>query len=76
MSQNEMFWYLQLQFLARSSMCLADTFNGIRYGGMYKENAHSRKMIALLGKDPYSWTEEEHDCLATHIAIQLSGIET
>jgi hypothetical protein len=57
-------------------MCLADTFNGIRYGGMYKENAHSRKMIALLGKDPYSWTEEEHDCLATHIAIQLSGIET
>jgi hypothetical protein len=75
MTQLEIFWFLQLQFLVRSSMSLADVFNGIRYGGMYEENKHTKKMIGLLGKDPYMWTNEEHDCLATHLAVVLSGIE-
>lgn len=75
LTQTEMFWYLQLQFLARSSISLADAFNGLRYGGMYNINKHTKKMILLLGKDPYTWTQEEHDCLATHLAVHLSGIE-
>lgn len=71
----QMFWHLQLQLLARSSASLADVLNGIRYGAMYIENDKSRKVISLLGKDPYLWTEDEHDCVATHIAIQLSNLE-
>ena len=73
--KTEIFWLLQLQFLARSSASLADIFNGIRYGSMYSESQYTKKLIYLLGKDPYLWTEEEHDCLATHLAVHLSNIE-
>lgn len=73
--QTEMFWYLQLQFMARSSRSLADAYQGIRYGQMYVRNAHSAKMERLLGIDPFLWSEEDHNCLATHLALQLSGME-
>lgn len=72
--QTIMFWYLQLQFMARSSRSLVDVWQGIRFGGMYS-SPFSMKMYELVRKGCYDWTEDEHNCLATHLAIQLSGIE-
>lgn len=73
--QTEMFWLLQLQFMARSSQSLADIFNGIRYGALFVRNKHAIKMEKLLGIDPFLWTEEQHNCLATHLALQLAQVE-
>lgn len=73
--QTIMFWNLQLQFMARSSDSLLDVYEGLRFGGMYKNNKYTQKMEQLRHRYGHLFTEEEHNCLATHLALQLSGLE-
>ena len=73
--QTIMFWNLQLQFMARSSDSLLDVYEGLRFGGMYKNNKYTQKMEQLRHRYGQLFTEEEHNCLATHLALQLSGVE-
>lgn len=71
------FWNLQLQFMVldRFSLgCIALYYIG---NGAYKLNEYTRKMKALSDKARWSelkFTQDEHDCLATHLALQLSGL--
>lgn len=71
--QTVMFWNLQLQFMERSFESLKDVYKGLRYGSMYVQNSHTGKMDRLLHQNVCS--EEDRLCLATHLALQLSGIK-
>ena len=43
---------------------------------MYVKNEYSKKlMYKYLYQSPTFLTEEDKECLATHIALQLAGID-
>lgn len=69
-----MFYYLQLQFLNMDQLSLLDIFSGLKYSDIYIKNKFTKKFEALFEKMD-DLTKEEMECLATHLAVQLSGME-
>jgi hypothetical protein len=72
--QTETFWLLQLQLLEMSRWHLRLTFWSIQHLPTYKKNKITHK---LSSKVDHTWNydEETRQCLATHIALQLAGVE-
>lgn len=74
--QTEMFWNLQLQFFEMNDIQLITTFAAYWASDNYVYNKHSNKVLDIHNGFidhpflPY-W---EHECLATHLALQLSGL--
>lgn len=76
--QTEMFWYLQLQFLSMSRFSIGAIALYYFGSGMYKPNIKTQKAKRLADAarwDTFHYTKEDHECLATHLALQLAGIE-
>jgi hypothetical protein len=76
--QTEMFWLLQLQFLSlkKDSEAAYNTLYGIYFSPIYKKNKHTRKVKRLMfSRGIYNWTDADFECLCTHFALQLAGVE-
>jgi len=77
------FWNLQLQFIDLSPYNLLKIFDSIRHTPMYKTNKDTKKFDQILTDHMRTvFTKRRHESmmkdrydLATHIALQLSGIE-
>lgn len=70
--QTIMFWNLQLQFMDMERSVLRAVFDFYRDSKAYRRNEHTKKLVRLLNR--LSWSEAEYNCLATHLALQLSGL--
>lgn len=70
--QTISFWNLQLNLLAMDSLNVGIIFNALLSSSIYKRNKYTKKLEEL---DVFSLTEKQHQCLCTHIALQLCGIE-
>jgi hypothetical protein len=79
--QTETFWLLQLQMLERSVFMLQMELITLAQSGLYKKNSHTKKFGKFVfnyfhfHKLPQDYTEDDHNCLATHLALQLAGVE-
>lgn len=76
--QSVHFWHLQLQFMAMEKLSEAayNTLYGIYFSPIYKPNNFTRKIRNLMFLKGHSfWNDEDFNCLCTHFALQLSGIE-
>lgn len=78
--QTETFWLLQFQFLSmdKDSECAFNMLYGIRYSDLYKKNRYTHridKTLHTLRWKMDTWTEEQFECLCTHFALQLAGVE-
>jgi hypothetical protein len=76
--QTEMFWLLQLQFMSmnRTSESSFNTLWGLYFSPLYKPNKHTRKIKKIMFDSVRrQWTEDEFNCLCTHFALQLAGVE-
>lgn len=75
--QTVMFWHLQLQFMQMQVYHLGCTWNSVTTLPTYCRNEHTTKacVIALKALTKGYLTDKDRECLATHISIQLSGIE-
>lgn len=72
--RTEMFWYLQLQFLNMTNVDLHNLFWAVRGSVIYKKNKYTEKLSNIV-QLTYSYDNDTRDCLATHLALQLAGIE-
>jgi hypothetical protein len=70
--QTETFWTIQLSLLEMSSYTLILLFNRYQHDGMYVKNKYTKKLQQLK---IFSISEEDRQCLATHLALQLCGID-
>jgi hypothetical protein len=68
------FWHLQLQFFDMDELSLFDLFTGIKHSSIYKKNKFTEKFEKMLDVS-YQMSEKDIECLSTHLALQLSGIE-
>jgi hypothetical protein len=72
--KTELFWFLQLQFLEMNQWHLRTSFWAIQSLPVYKPNKITYKLKNKVD-GTYQYDEETRQCLATHLAIQLSGVE-
>lgn len=80
--QTVMFWYLQLQFMEMEFNDLLSVYVSIKCSPTYVVNKHTSKINDIMddyARSLYSSAKVSFDdkipCLATHLALQLSGIE-
>lgn len=76
--QTEMFWLLQLQFMSmdRASESFFNIMWGLYVSPLYEPNKHTRKIKKIMFDSVRrQWTEDEFNCLCTHFALQLAGVE-
>lgn len=74
--QEVMFYALQLQFLAMTRSDLRAISFGFYDSSVYKDNAFTNKFETMLFKKKrYDWSEDDHACVSTHLALQMSGLE-
>lgn len=76
--QTEMFWLLQLQFMSmdRHTEYVYNMMWGLYFSPIYRPNKHTRKIKRIMFESrSYLWTEDEFNCLCTHFALQLAGVE-
>jgi hypothetical protein len=70
------FWHTQLQLFQLSTREVLSMFYVIYGTDMYVKTEYSKKlMYKYLYQSPTLLTEEDKECLATHIALQLAGID-
>lgn len=74
MEQICYFWHLQLQFFEMDELSLTDLFTGIKHSDIYKRNKFTKKFEKMMDYS-YSMSQDDMECLATHLALQLSGVE-
>jgi uncharacterized membrane protein (DUF106 family) len=72
--QTEQFWHLQLQFLEVTSLGLSLHFRQLVQYEIYSENKHTKKIRNYTSGLGICMTEEQRQCVATHLALQLSGL--
>lgn len=75
--QTIMFWNLQLQFMEMDRFRLGCMVMYYMGSGVYQSNEYTNKISKLSDKArwlDHSFTQDEHECLATHLALQLSGL--
>lgn len=79
--QTETFWLLQLQMLEKSTFMLQMELLHLFHSRTYVKNKHTKKFGECVfnffhfHKLPQDYTENERQCLATHLALQSSGVE-
>lgn len=74
--QTIQFWNLQFQFLELNSWDLFSMYISIRNNTVYRPTKLTQKLDRLS----VDWRdkpikEKERQCLATHLALQLAGVE-
>lgn len=72
------FWNLQLQFMSMDTLDLVDLFLSLNpYFNRTKHVKKAyRKCLKLLSDyNLFGLNQDEHNCIATTLAIQLSGLE-
>lgn len=73
--QTIMFWNLQLQFMEMSSFTLSHIIAQLEYNELYCKNKFSKSIKKIRSKIINGrLSEKDHNCLATHLALQLSGL--
>jgi hypothetical protein len=80
--QTIMFWTLQLQFMEMDIRDLLSMYISIKSLPTYIENSHTSKMNGIMDNESRFWsgnkeakpTEDDRQCLLTHISLQLSGL--
>jgi hypothetical protein len=70
--QTETFWIVQLTLLELNSGSLGLILTSLLASDMYRRNKYTKKMEDL---EMFSMSEEDRQCLATHLALQLCGID-
>ena len=81
LQQTLMFWDLQLQFFQVNIYGLFRIMSVLKRSKLYVENKYSKKMERILTKmlkerlKSTEISEEDKQCVATHLALQLAGIE-
>lgn len=70
--QTLMFWNLQLQFMSMDQHDLRVIMDFYMETKIYVRNNYSKRVRRLL--NTLVWTEDDHNCVATHLALQLSGL--
>lgn len=76
--QTIMFWNLQLQFMSMDRFYLGCVALYHMSSSTYVRNSYSNKAKRLSNYarwESCKFTENQHNCLATHLALQLSGVE-
>lgn len=73
--QTEMFWLLQLQFLSNYPMWVMPIFRGLFHSDSYVKTKFSNKIHKILIQDDLDLSHEQFECLCTHFALQLAGVE-
>lgn len=74
--QTIMFWTLQLQFMEMSPFLMYLAFKQLELSGLYVKNKYTKRTLKLLPKVLNNTLgKNQKQCLATHLALQLSGIE-
>ncbi len=69
------FWYIQLQLFQLSTSEIVNLFYLVYGSNLYIKNEYSKKFInKYLYQFPSLITEDDKECLATHIAMQLTGL--
>lgn len=71
------FWYLQLQFLQLSKHKLLSLFYLMRHSEIYIPTKHTIKFdekYLLRSVDYREISQKDFECLATHLALQMAGI--
>ena len=72
------FWHIQLQFFQLSKHKLISIFYSIRHSEMYIPNKYTSKFdqkYIFTSVDYNEISQKDLECLATHLALQLAGIE-
>lgn len=75
------FWNVQLQLLEMYPGSLLNLLSSMVESGVYKRTSKSKKFgkITKTGFVPsrthFLMGEEDRQCLATHLALQLAGVE-
>lgn len=71
------FWHLQLQFLASFPKSVALSYASYIASDMYKANSFTSNVINITAKISagYEVPHKDFECLCTHFALQLAGIE-
>jgi response regulator RpfG family c-di-GMP phosphodiesterase len=76
--QTETFWLLQMQFMELTSFVLASLMQDLLDSGSYRANRHTNRAKKILDKvyrRGWDVTTGDTYCLATHLALQLAGVE-
>lgn len=76
------FWNLQLQFMEMDLRSLLSMYISIKDSGLYTVNFHTKKINDIMDNEARFWggnkkakpSEDDRLCLATHLALQLSGL--
>lgn len=74
--QTIMFWNLQLQFMGMSEASLYHIYQSLIYSKLYVKNNKSKIIGHIVGEfsENYIMSEDDRLSLATHLALQLSGL--
>ena len=70
--QTQTFWTIQLTLLELDGPNLALIHAAMMSSCMYKRNKYTEKLQSLK---MFSMSEKNRQCLATHLALQLCGID-
>jgi hypothetical protein len=70
--QTRMFWTVQLTLLELDGPSLALMLASLLSSDTYRRNKYTEKLQSL---EMFDMSEKDRQCLATHLALQLCGIE-
>jgi hypothetical protein len=70
--QTRMFWIVQLTLLELDGASLAVMLASLLSSNTYKRNKYTEKLQSL---EMFTMSEKDRQCLATHLALQLCGID-
>lgn len=71
------FWHLQLQLLQLSTHKLLHIYYSVRFSNIYVPNEHTNKFdekYTFRSVDYAEISQKDFECLATHLALQMAGI--
>lgn len=72
--KTELFWYLQMQFLDTQEFVISQIMRRMLSSNQYIEHYYYTSIIKrLLNRE--NPTQEEFECICTHLALQLSGAD-
>ena len=71
-SKTQTFWLIQWNLLEMDGPSLALILAAMLSSKVYKRNKYTEKVQSF---EMFSMSEKDRQCLATHLALQLCGIE-
>jgi|688.fasta_scaffold2130521_2 hypothetical protein len=75
--QTCIFWHLQLQLFQLTSHKLLQVYYSIRFSDIYIPNKYTSKFdekYVVRSVDYREIQQKDFECLATHLALQMAGI--